>query len=142
MTAAKPERDTPYGSPPELSFKQAVEASGVSASTLRRRRDDLVKHGARFDGRTWRIPITALIAIGVMTPTTKPDDTHHDSPHDSPSEDLKTQLQDALRRAELAEAIAAERLRVIEAQNTALKLLEAAPAAATRRGWWRRLRKR
>ena len=43
---------------------------------------------------------------------------------------LKEQNADLRRRAEIAEAIAAERERTIETQATALKMIEAAPAPA------------
>lgn len=140
---------------PVLGLAAAAKACGVSVSTLRRRRDELGELGAVSTPQGWRIPITALIAAGLMPPTTPP--LTPDSPvqpltggSDAPSDafreeldELRSRLAVAEQRAAVAEAIAAERERLIESQAMALRMLEvpamtppdaspvAAPAAST-----------
>lgn len=162
---------TPPVGVPTLGLAEAAKACGVSVSTLRRKRPELTAHGAAQTASGWRIPVTALIALGLMDRTT---DTRHESQHDSlmtptttaPADALIAQL-DALRaalaeaekRAAVAEAVAAERERMIQTQATALRMLEAPktpanptptepaespvpaprsedPKHAPRRAWW------
>jgi hypothetical protein len=140
---------TPPAGVPTLGLAEAAKACGVSVSTLRRRRPELAAHGAAQTANGWRIPVTALIAIGLMGRTT---DAHHESRHDTPMmpsmtpvmmapvdaltgelEALRAKLADAEQRAAVAEAVAAERERVIQTQAMALRMLEASktPAPAT-----------
>lgn len=53
-----------------FNLKTAAELAGVSVSTMRRRRSELLKYGATVteDG-IWNIPITALEAAGLMQRT-------------------------------------------------------------------------
>lgn len=136
---------TPPSGGPTLGLAEAAKACGVSVSTLRRKRPELTAHGAAQTANGWRIPVTALIALGLMDRTT---DARHESQHDSPlapittapAEALKGEL-DALRaqlaaaeqRAAVAEAVAAERERTIQTQAMALRMLEVSktPAAPT-----------
>lgn len=123
--------------------------STVSLSTLRRRKDDLIKAGARVTDSRWEIPISALVQLGLMPRVTSPDqgvdtgpeasDTHGAPPSDTSATssaivaevaELRAQLADAERRAAIAEAIASERDRIIEVQSQALRMLEARPQPA------------
>lgn len=137
---------TPLAGGPTLGLAEAAKACGVSVSTLRRKRSDLKANGAVQTDKGWRIPVTALIALDLMSRTTDaPHETHHKTPvapiMTPPSDVLKEEL-DALRsklaaaeqRAAVAEAVAAERERTIESQAMALRMLEAGvskPPAAT-----------
>ncbi len=112
---------------------------GISVSTMRRHRDELVKLGATVsDQGRWSIPIPALIEaglmdrrtppdalVGIMTPTLAPDYLDQIT-------QLERQLQEEIlaRKDEhagrvLAEQVAAERERIIQAQAQTLRILEA-----------------
>ena len=136
---------TPPVGVPTLGLAEAAKACGVSVSTLRRKRPELSAHGAAQTANGWRIPVTALIALGLMDRTT---DARHETQHDAstkpittPPADaliaqldaLRTALADAERRAAVAEAVAAERERMIQTQAMALRMLEASkpPASPT-----------
>lgn len=129
----------PSTKPPVVGLAEAARMCGVSVSTVRRKREELSEYGAAQTSKGWQIPIPALIATGLMQRTTPPPatpsaetvDTLHDTP--APSGDdalqmeleaLRSQLVDAERRAAVAEAVAAERERIIEAQQTSLRMLE------------------
>lgn len=137
---------TPPAGVPTLGLAEAAKACGVSVSTLRRRRPELAAHGAAQTATGWRIPVTALIALGLMGRTSDP---HHGSHHDIPStpsmtattrvaddvltgelDALRVKLAEAEQRAAVAEAIAAERERIIQTQAMALRMLEATKAPA------------
>lgn len=144
MTAAS---DARFGNPPTLGLKEAAVQCGVSVSTMRRHRDELVKLGATVsDQGHWRIPIPALITAGLMDRRTPPDAltgvvTSPVTPNMTPDyldriAQLERQLQDEImaRKDEhagrvLAEQVAAERERIIQAQAQTLRILEAAPSA-------------
>lgn len=131
----------PHGAPPSVSQAEAARICGVSTATIRRRRSELVEHGAKPDADGgWTIPIPALVAVGLLdrttppeTPTTRrmsPDTTRHTAPPvTSPDEvaELRSRLRETEHRAALAEAISEERLRALEDARTALRLLEARP---------------
>lgn len=139
--------DARFGTPPTLGLKEAAVQCGVSVSTMRRHRDELVKLGATVsDQGHWSIPIPALIAVGLMDRRTAPDAlvgvmTPPVTPVMTPTlldriSQLERQLQDEVmaRKDEhagrvLAEQIAAERERIIQAQAQTLRILEAAPSA-------------
>lgn len=137
---------TPPAGVPTLGLAEAAKACGVSVSTLRRKRPELTAHGAAQTANGWRIPVTALIALGLMGRTS---DAHHESRHDTPVaptmtpatmapvdaltgelDALRAKLADAEQRAAVAEAVAAERERIIEAQAMALRMLEASKTPA------------
>lgn len=134
---------TPATGGPTLGLAEAAKACGVSVSTLRRKRPELEAHGAAQTAKGWSIPVTALIALGLMDRTTgSRHDTHRDTPMKpttTPPDDainvqldaLRTALADAERRAAVAEAVAAERERMIQTQAMALRMLEASKAPAT-----------
>jgi hypothetical protein len=114
-----------------MGLAEAAKACGVSVSTLRRKRTDLEAHGAAQTAAGWHIPITALIAVGLMERVTPP--PAPDTPHDGVTgelEALRAKLAAAEQRAAVAEAIAAERERVIQTQAMALRMLEATKAPA------------
>lgn len=138
---------TPPSGGPTLGLAEAAKACGVSVSTLRRKRPELEANGAAQTAKGWRIPVTALIALGLMDRTT---DTRHESQRDSQRDSpmtpaptasadaltaqldaLRTALADAERRAAVAEAVATERERMIQTQATALRMLEASKTPAT-----------
>lgn len=167
---------------PALGFAQAAKACGVSESTLRRRRPELLAAGATQTAKGWSIPIPVLVSLGLMDRTTAPDSVTppERAPSDArtpaatgsaepPTEPLVTALREQLAAAEMraavAEAVAAERERIIEAQAQTLRMLEAPervsrshveygpmnvpgspdreqqedePALPPRRRWWRR----
>lgn len=114
-----------------MGLAEAAKACGISVSTLRRKRTDLEAHGAAQTASGWHIPVTALIALGLMERVTAP--PSHDTPSGTLTgeiDTLRSQLAAAEKRAAVAEAIAAERERVIQTQAMALRMLEAAKAPA------------
>lgn len=140
---------TATNSPPVLGLAQAAKAAGVSESTLRRRRGELKEHGATQTDKGWRIPIPALVSLGLMPattpaeagrgperpaeslvePSTTPDQS---SALTARVEALQRQLAEAEQRAAVAEAVLVERERILEerertiqVQDMALRMLEA-----------------
>jgi hypothetical protein len=114
-----------------MGLAEAAKACGVSVSTLRRKRTDLEAHGAAQTASGWHIPVTALIALGLMERVTAPPSS--DTPSDTLTGEvdaLRSQLAAAEQRAAVAEAIAAERERIIQTQAMALRMLEATKAPA------------
>lgn len=124
---------------PVMGLAEAARVCGVSVSTIRRKRLELAEHGAAQTAKGWQIPVTALIAVGLMGRTTPPPETPSADAPDAPSEApvtppvdglreeldvLRSQLADAERRAAVAEAVAAERERIIQAQQMSLRMLE------------------
>lgn len=136
-----------------LTLREASRAFDVSMSTLHRRRKsgDLENVGAFQDNGVWKIPRQGLARLGFkeLIPPVTPGQTSIDSllkEPDSPSEGvplkapdtspdisetlnevqrLKDELNEALRRAEVAEAVSRERDRLIQAQARELARLEA-----------------
>lgn len=142
----------PGGSTAVFTMREAARVAGVSVSTLRRRRDDLAAAGAVIDSSGWQVPITALIAAGLISG----EGQHHDI-DDAPSagtetateapgsdlgavvrvreleqrvQELSEQLHLWQRRAEVAEARAEERARSLdvlrvanESERLALRML-------------------
>jgi hypothetical protein len=126
-------------SAPVLGLAQAAKACGVSESTIRRKRPELLAAGATQDSRGWRIPVPALIQLGLMDRTTAPDAPDSppvaaqeavttpatQTPMEPLLEALREKLAAAEQRAAVAEAIAEERERIIAVQAQALRMLEA-----------------
>ena len=56
------------GASPELllGLREAAAACGVSVSTMRRRRHELLAMGATAKDDGWQIPASALVAIGML----------------------------------------------------------------------------
>lgn len=130
---------------PVMGLAEAARVCGVSVSTIRRKRLELAEHGAAQTAKGWQIPVTALIAVGLMGRTTPPPETPSveapDAPHETPLkppsdalrqelDTLRSQLADAERRAAVAEAVAAERERIIQVQQMSLRMLEAGTTPA------------
>jgi hypothetical protein len=135
------------GTAPALGFAAAAKACGISESTLRRKRPELLAAGAVQTPKGWSIPVPVLVQLGLMDRTTAPDPV---KPHDSPAvsaqgpvttpatqshlepllEALRDKLAEAEKRAAVAEARAEERERIIEAQARNLRMLEAPKPAS------------
>lgn len=109
-----------------FTMKEAADVAGVSVSTLRRRRDDLEKAGAVISESGWQVPMTALIACGLIktegpgredagrrTLRSEPD---HDETEALRAEiqELRESISEWQRRAEVAEAVSRERAVTIE----------------------------
>lgn len=123
---------------PSIGLAEAARVCGVSESTIRRRRRELVELGASRGPQGWQIPIPALVTLGLMdrkTPTelVKSKDVTQEKPREhfpepqvsAEIEALKSALVAAELRASVAEATAAERERIIQVQAVALRMLEA-----------------
>lgn len=136
--------ETPTNAP-TMGLAEAAKACGVSVSTMRRRKDLLVAAGARITDKGWKIPIPALVSLGLMDSRTAPEDTAPAvdvepttvAPDDRAGsqaiaevEELRRLLAAAEARAQVAEAIATERERIIEIQAQALRILEPGQSAA------------
>lgn len=130
--------ETPTNAP-VMGLAEAAKACGVSVSTMRRRKDLLVAAGARITDKGWQIPIPALVSLGLMDSRTAPEDTAPAvdvepttvAPDDRAGsqaiaevEELRRLLAAAEARAQVAEAIAVERERIIEVQAQTLRMLE------------------
>lgn len=134
-----------------FSMKQAAEVAGVSVSTLRRRRGDLVAAGADISPEGWKVPMTALVACGLIAgegsgalerpirPQPHLETDQVLATQAKQVEELTNQIRDLehevsewRRRAEVAEARAEERGRALdalqvanEAERMALRMLTA-----------------
>ena len=75
MTTGQSTGEHTKSTSPEATFgmKRAAEVAGVSVSTIRRNRELLREHGAVLDPDGWKVPMSALIASGLMRRTTPPD---------------------------------------------------------------------
>lgn len=122
-----------------MGLTQAAKACGVSVSTLRRRKEQLVAAGTKITDKGWQIPIPALVSLGYLSSTTPASDIPPEipvtpivespviPPVETPSnelEKLRSKLVEAETRAQVAEAISAERERIIQVQAAALRMLE------------------
>lgn len=124
-----------------FTVQQAAEVAGVSRSTIYRHLETLMEHGATRDEKGIRIPFSALIGAGLASRTSPAETSHETRPatgsgtgETTAERELREQLVEAQSRIAalehgkaLAEAIAAERERIIEVQSRALRLLEAGP---------------
>lgn len=126
---------TQKATPPVLGLAEAAKACGISVSTLRRRKEALIAAGATVSPKGWLIPIPALVSLGYLGSTTPPPDIPvtptstppNDTPHATTLvelDSLRARLAEAEQRAAVAEAIATERERVIQAQAATLRMLE------------------
>lgn len=115
-------------------MREAADVAGVSVSTLRRRRAELEKAGATITSAGWQVPMTALIAVGLIhgegfppsspaklsaaspQPPTGTDETDHLRER---VRELEIEIQEWRRRAEVAEARAEERRRALDALQVA-----------------------
>lgn len=109
---------TPTPEPPEhtgtseatFGMKKAAQVAGISVSTIRRNKKRLQECGAEISPDGWKVPISALVASGLMRKQTPPDPDEGklQSPLDSISsvERVRQLERDVLElkyRAELAE---------------------------------------
>jgi hypothetical protein len=121
-----------------FSMKQAAQVAGISVSTLRRRRTDLIAAGADISPDGWKVPMTALVACGLIagegpeaasrpsSVTPRPGESHGVSGQSSQLDELTAQVRELerevgewRRRAEVAEARAEERGRALDALRVA-----------------------
>lgn len=128
---------------PVLTLGQAVDASDVSRSTLRRwLQAGKVPGATRTEDGGWAIPVDGLLAAGahLHNPRTSArgvntdaDRVHDASPVDALREELgQLRLEVVVARAqrEKAEAIAEERGRALDDARRMLRMLEAGPVPA------------
>ncbi len=124
--------DSTPETPADLGLKEASRVTGISLSTLRRRRSDLRKAGAtqHADG-TWSIPVHTLITLGMLDKVGPHSPAPTERPSDAPTWDqvasLRDQLTDARQRAAVAEAIAHERGNALDDARRAMRMLETRP---------------
>lgn len=148
MTTGESTGEHTPSTPREATFgmKRAAEVAGVSVSTIRRNRELLREHGAVLDPDGWKVPMSALIASGLMRRTTPPDQPAPAPRGDQASiempvpervRELERELLDERHRRELAEerqraaeAVARERGEALEDVRTAMRMLTAGPITA------------
>lgn len=124
MTATEPAR-------PALTISEAARATRLDRRTIRRRLDtDAFPNAYREgEGGPWRIPVGDLIAAGLHLYATEP--ATSTTPTPAPRIDtteldrLRTENTELRRRAEVAEAIATERLHRAENAELALRAITA-----------------
>lgn len=139
---------TPGSRPPVnpeeiLTLNRAAEVAGVSLSTMKRRREELRDHGAQQTAEGWRIPVSALIALGMLDkvnagsepqgnpqlrtpltpPTSEPPSSTDDDAHHLIGQ-LRAQLAEAEQRAAVAEAQAEERAQRLADKDAERERLE------------------
>lgn len=120
---------------PELSITEAAHAAGKSRKTIGRMLDAGELEGAYRegdgDGGPSCIPVEALLAAGLnLHPPEPPEPAEptpaRPSPVGTPTDDveLRAELAEWQRRAEVAEAVAAERADALDDLRTALALAQ------------------
>lgn len=148
---------------PDLTITEAAKAARVDRRTIRRRLDSDTFPNAYRQGPDgpWKIPVGDLIAAGLPLHKSQPERAPAPAPtmlFDATELDrLRDENTDLRRRAEVAEAVAAERLLRAENAELALRALTApttgtdvahvvptspgtppANAEQARRRWWNR----
>ena len=142
---------------PVFTLTAAANVTGKSRRTIGRMLDAGELAGAvRDESGAWSIPVESLLAAGLTVHPPTPADAVPAEPDPSPSsstrdDETAAQLAEWRRRAEVAEAIAAERADALEDMRTALAIAQRMLAGAddeqvhhgedgvpTRRRWWRR----
>lgn len=118
--------------PRPVSMNEAARLTGLSVSTLRRRRAELRDHGAtQHPNGSWSIPIHTLVALGLLDNVTTPED---DATTEPPPALLAAEVADLRVEVEKERGLrlAAERevqaitAHLATAQNT-IRMIEAAP---------------
>jgi hypothetical protein len=119
---------SPADGQPELTVTEAARAVRVDPRTIRRRLGRGDFPNAHRDGGKegpdtgpWLIPVTDLLGAGLPLHAPEPDEPTILRVESEAA--LRLALADAVRRAVVAEAIATERERIIEAQGIALRAL-------------------
>ena len=113
---------------PTLTVSAAAAATGKSRRTIGRLLDAGRLDGAEQDeAGTWHIPVDALIAAGLTLhapspPDVTPTDATPLAPRPDDLDRLRAEVADWRRRAEVAEAVAAERAAALNDVRTALDL--------------------
>lgn len=142
---------TDISAAPTVNLAQAVELTGKSKSTIRRRKAELLEHGARADAEGWVIPVPALIAVGLMDNVTPPDTGDTGMGTAIPNgvsqgdehriADLERELAVYKERAAQQEKRIADLQAQLEDNRTAMHLIEAAKPAESgqHRGLFARL---
>lgn len=112
---------------PRFSVVQAAARTGVARSTIQRRLKKGDFPGAyQLPDGTWSIGVDDLLAAGLRVDAPTPaDDLEHGHADAARIASLEAALAAANARAEAAERVAAERNRIIEAQDRALRMLTA-----------------
>ena len=109
----------------------AADACRVSRKTITRRLPQLQASGAfKDDAGSWVLPLNALLHAGFTPGRPTPPDSGNGPQQDTQGQADRgwyshDEVAELRRRAEVAEALAAERDRIIEAQARALRMLEA-----------------
>lgn len=147
MTTPETPAEKPATQTREATFtlKRAAEVAGVSPSTLRRHKELLRGHGATISENGWQVPMSALVASGLMRRTTPPDESKQSprGPESATEDPVQERLRELERetlelrhRAELAEerqraaeAVARERGEALEDTRMAMRMLTAVPSA-------------
>lgn len=130
---------------PSFTVTGAAKATGRSRRTIGRMLDaDELPGATRDDAGTWSIPADALLAAGLTLHAPSPPDpepstsTPVDAPAPTEADDvakLRAELADWQRRAEVAEAVAAERAAALADVRQALDLAtRMLPASTTPTG--------
>lgn len=117
------------GSGPVFTMREAAKAAGVSTSTLRRKKTALIAAGAVISDTGWKVPMTALIAAELIPgegegPTRADPPPQHELGHETVTlrkqiAELEHQVSELRHRAEVAEAIAAERQQTLDVLRVA-----------------------
>lgn len=105
----EPSANTPTEQP-VFGMKRAAEIAGISVSTIKRHKSQLEECGAVLSPDGWKVPISALVASGLMRSTT-PGDTcpeaekgpQNAAQGHSEVRELELQVMELRHRAELAE---------------------------------------
>ncbi|MDP9019775.1 MAG: helix-turn-helix domain-containing protein [Actinomycetota bacterium] len=125
------------GPRPALTITEAARAADVDRRTIRRRLDagDLPHAYREDDGEgPWRIPIDDLLAAGLhlhAPAPPPPNDSDGPARGPVPPPPAFSEVAEWRRRAEVAEALAAERERTIRALELALRALGPGPPTTT-----------
>lgn len=141
---------------PAFSLREAASVTGVSLSTIRRKhRAGAFENAVMSDGQ-WAIPVNDLLAAGLRVNAPGGAETNgHEPPPERATNDaelvqLRHDLEVERVRRQAAEQLADERLRSLDDQRLALRMLEASvhekPARdheqekeqAPPRRWWKR----
>lgn len=117
------------GSVPIFTMREAASAAGVSTSTLRRKKAALLEAGAVISDTGWQVPMTALIAAGLIPgegegPIRADSLPQHEQGHETATlrkriAELEHQVTELRHRAEVAEAIAVERQQTLDVLRVA-----------------------
>ena len=112
---------------PRFSVVQAAARTGAARSTIQRHlRKGAFPNAHQLPDGTWQIPVTDLLGAGFRVDAPTPADEVDHGPADAARvAALESQLAQALARAAAAEAVAAERERIIEVQDRTLRMLTA-----------------